>query len=92
MLGRMQGRLLDFGERRVLGAMGLRVGLRGRRHIIDNLEEVDVRVNVVGGMVNVRAMGRWVSVCEDRLVRMTLFQVVLRQGFGAHWSWVQSLV
>jgi hypothetical protein len=72
--------------------MGLGVGLRGRRHIIDYLEEVDVCVDVVGGVVNVGAMGRWVSVREDRLVRMTRFQVVLRQGFSAHGSWVQSLV
>jgi len=92
VLGRMQSQILDFSERRVLGAMGLGVGLRGRWHIIDYLEEVDVGVNVVGGVVNVGTMGRWVSVREDRLVRMTRFQVVLRQGFGAHWSWVQSLV
>jgi hypothetical protein len=88
----MQGRLLDFSERRVLGAMGLRVGLSRRRHIIDYLEEVYVGVNVVGGVVNVGAMGLWVSVREDRLVWMTRFQVMLRQGLGAHGSWVQSLV
>jgi len=88
----MQVQILDFSERRVLGAMGLGVGLRGCRHIIDYLEEVDVGVNVVGGVVNVGTMGRWVSVREDRLVWMTRFQVVLRQGLGAHGSWVQSLV
>jgi hypothetical protein len=92
VLGRMHGGLLDFRERRILGAMGLGLGLSRRRHIVDYLEEVDVRVNVVGGVVNVGTMGRWVSVREDRLVRMTRFQVVLRQGLGAHGSWVQSLV
>jgi hypothetical protein len=85
---RIQGRLLDFRESRVLTAMGLRVGLSWRRHIIDYLEKVDIRINVVGGVKNVWTMTRWLSVGEDGLLRMIRFQVVMRQGFGTHGSWV----
>jgi hypothetical protein len=70
---RIQGRLLDFRESRVLTAMGLRVGLSRRRHIIDYLEKVDIRINVVRGVENVGTITRWLSVREDRLLRMTLF-------------------
>jgi hypothetical protein len=75
---RIQGRLLDFRESRVLTAMGLRVGLSWRRHIIDYLEKVDIRINVVGGVKNVWTITRWLSVGEDGLLRMTRFQVVMR--------------
>ena len=70
---RIQGQLLDFRESRVLTAMGLGLGLSRRRHIIDYLEKVDIRINVVRGVENVGTMTRWLSVREDRLLRMTLF-------------------
>jgi hypothetical protein len=53
--------------------MGLGVGLGGRRHSIDYLEKVDVRIYVVGGVENVGTMARWVSIREDRLLWKTRF-------------------
>jgi hypothetical protein len=70
---RIQGQLLDFRESRVLTAMGLGMRLCRSRHIIDYLEKVDIRINVVRGVENVGTMTRWLSVREDRLLRMTLF-------------------
>ena len=72
--------------------MGLGVSLSWHWDIIDYLEKVDIRIDVVGRVVNVGTITRWFSIRVNRLLRMTRSQIMKRQGFGTHRSWIQSLV